>query len=183
MGNLILCCIHVQLEHSRQIDLHLSFKRCTECGLVQYTNGASCNSCGCQIFSMDEQRSQRRTKKEKEREFLSENLPVRARETDEILENMHRLTSLKKNKKKSTSEEPKKTIVKEALESVQCPICLESISGALTLPCGHSLCESHVKELRGNCPICRKGFTTSVKRNEELEKNIKSVLSLVKATS
>jgi len=74
--------------------------------------------------------------------------------------------------------------VAAALDSVQCPVCLEAYDDPATLCCGHSLCSSHSHEVGGRCPICRATFLPSHVdswKNSTLDRQAKAALALASA--
>jgi len=76
--------------------------------------------------------------------------------------------------------------LQSAVESVQCAVCLTEYRSPITLPCGHSLCCSHVGEIGTKCPICRvelpkplwKKITTKPPTNDSINEYIEIVQTL-----
>jgi hypothetical protein len=56
-----------------------------------------------------------------------------------------------------------RTSIKASLKAIECPVCLEywgEDHTCCTLPCGHSLCISHLHDVK-TCPICRAAIPRS----------------------
>lgn len=166
MGNIILCCIKYQLRVTRGITFEACIKRCSTCGLLQFTPEETCHSCGRPCGRLPEVT---------EDDLLQAQAPPRAMEMDAVLSAIESLQSCLE-RKSLVSDAGKKLVIEGALESVQCPICLEPFSNALTLPCGHSLCTRHTTAVRNMCPICREGFRGSLTRNVVLCRHVDTVL-------
>lgn len=104
--------------------------------------------------------------------------PSRAIEMDAVVKELENLRRCVKHKS-AIDNEGKKLVIEVSLKSIECPICLESFSDALTLPCGHSLCTRHATSLRGICPICRAEFRGAPARNVVLCRSVASVVENV----
>ena len=68
----------------------------------------------------------------------------------------------------NVSDHDLRTCLQTCLSVMECPICLDSFSSRVcTLPCGHSICRSHTKEIFNAspavCPVCRDTITPSTK--------------------
>ena len=78
--------------------------------------------------------------------------------------------------------------VEEALETAEnamtCSVCLDKFENPITLPCGHSVCMIHMREIhRLQCPICRTDFsslcdTRKFAQNKKLTQSVDRLSSL-----
>eukprot|EP00939_MAST-03C_sp_MAST-3C-sp1_P001039 g1039.t1 len=65
------------------------------------------------------------------------------------------------------SANSREDVLSKVNETLECPICMEFLVRAVTLPCGHTCCSSCWSSIRSSktssskCPMCRAEFTSS----------------------
>lgn len=109
-----------------------------------------------------------RWKKEKEAEkiYMQQKYELHIKQKDE------EVNKIKIENKQKEEEEMRKKLKKinEALEDVECGICLDTMVFPVTNSCGHTFCERCISNLKetsrnSNCPQCRAELNPEFKTN------------------